>query len=41
MAWSKIDELRIEAWCIKVQMGTPIEDIPEKYRDEVAKRVGQ
>lgn len=35
MAWSKIDLIRINAYVVKVRNGMPIDDVPEKYRDEV------
>lgn len=35
MAWSKIDLIRINAYVVKVRNGMPLEDMPEKYRDEV------
>ena len=39
MTWSKLDEIRIKAWCAKVRTGTPIESVPEKYREEVRRRL--
>lgn len=35
MAWSKIDLIRINAYVVKVRNGMPIDDVPEKYREEV------
>ena len=35
MAWSKIDLIRINAYVVKVRNGMPIDEVPEKYREEV------
>ena len=35
MAWSKIDLIRINAYVVKVRNGMMIDDVPEKYREEV------
>ena len=35
MAWSKIDMIRINAYVVKVRNGMSIDDVPEKYREEV------
>lgn len=35
MTWSKIDLIRINAYVVKVRNGMPIDDVPEKYREEV------
>lgn len=35
MAWSKIDLIRIKAYAVKVRNGMMIDDVPEKYREEV------
>lgn len=35
MNWSKIDLIRINAYVVKVRNGMPLEDVPEKYREEV------
>ena len=35
MTWSKIDLIRISAYVVKVRNGMPIDDVPEKYREEV------
>ena len=39
MAWSKIDLIRINAYVVKVRNGMPIDDVPEKYREEVRRVV--
>lgn len=33
---TKIDEIRIAAYAVKVRNGMSIEEVPEKYRDAVA-----
>lgn len=35
MTWSKIDLIRINAYVVKVRNGMPLDDVPEKYREEV------
>lgn len=35
MTWSKIDLIRINAYVVKVRNGMPIDNVPEKYREEV------
>lgn len=35
MTWSKIDLIRINAYVVKVRNGMPLNDVPEKYREEV------
>lgn len=39
MTWSKIDLIRINAYVVKVRNGIPLENVPEKYRDEVRRVV--
>ena len=39
MAWSKIDMIRINAYVVKVRNGMPIDEVPEKYREEVRRVV--
>lgn len=39
MAWSKIDLIRINAYVVKVRNGMMIDDVPEKYREEVRRVV--
>ena len=39
MAWSKIDLIRINAYVVKVRNGMPIDEVPEKYREEVRRVV--
>ena len=39
MAWSKIDLIRINAYTVKVRNGMPIDDVPDKYREEVSRAV--
>ena len=40
MAWTKVEEIKIRNWTILVVSGDmKIEDIPEKYREEVQARV--
>ena len=39
MAWSKIDEIRINAYVVKVRNGIDIMEVPSKYRDEVERRL--
>lgn len=41
MAWSKIDLIRINAYVVKVRNGMPIDDVPEKYREEVRRVVNE
>lgn len=35
MTWSKIDLIRINAYVVKVRNGMAIDEVPEKYREEV------
>lgn len=37
--YSKIDLIRINAYVVKVRNGMPIDDVPEKYREEVRRVV--
>lgn len=39
MTWSKIDLIRINAYVVKVRNGMPIDDVPEKYREDVSRAV--
>lgn len=39
MTWSKIDLIRINAYVVKVRNGMPIDNVPEKYREEVRRVV--
>ena len=40
MAWTKVEEIKIRNWTVLVVAGEmTIEEIPEKYREEVQKRV--
>lgn len=41
MAWSKIDLIRINAYVVKVRNGMMIDDVPEKYREEVRRIVNE
>lgn len=41
MAWSKIDLIRINAYVVKVRNGMPIDDVPEKYSEEVLRVVNE
>ena len=41
MAWSKIDLIRINAYVVKVRNGMPIDDVPEKYREEVRRVINE
>lgn len=41
MTWSKIDLIRINAYVVKVRNGMPLEDVPEKYREEVSRVVNE
>ena len=41
MAWSKIDLIRINAYVVKVRNGMMIDDVPEKYREEVSSAVSR
>lgn len=41
MTWSKIDLIRINAYVVKVRNGMPLEDVPEKYREEVRRIVNE
>ena len=40
MAWTKVEEIKIRNWTVLVVAGEiTIEQVPEKYREEVQKRV--
>ena len=41
MTWSKIDLIRINAYVVKVRNGMMINDVPEKYREEVRRVVNE
>lgn len=41
MAWSKIDLIRINAYVVKVRNGMPLDEVPEKYREEVRRVVNE
>ena len=41
MAWSKIDLIRINAYVVKVRNGMAIDEVPEKYREEVRRVVNE
>ena len=41
MAWSKIDLIRINAYVVKVRNGMPIDDVPEKYREDVRRVINE
>ena len=41
MTWSKIDLIRINAYVVKVRNGMMIDDVPEKYREEVSRVVNE
>lgn len=41
MAWSKIDLIRINAYVVKVRNGMSIDEVPEKYREEVRRVVNE
>ena len=41
MAWSKIDLIRINAYVVKVRNGMMIDDVPEKYGEEVRRIVNE
>ena len=41
MDLSKIDLIRIKAYAVKVRNGMPIDDVPEKYREEVRRVVNE
>ena len=41
MALSKIDLIRINAYVVKVRNGMMINDVPEKYREEVRRVVNE
>lgn len=41
MTWSKIDLIRINAYVVKVRNGMPIDDVPEKYREEVRRIINK
>ena len=41
MAWSKIDLIRINAYVVKVRNGMPLDEVPEKYREEVRRIVNE
>ena len=41
MTWSKIDLIRINAYVVKVRNGMPIDNVPEKYREEVRRIINE
>ena len=41
MAWRKIDLIRINAYVVKVRSGMMIDDVPEKYREDVRRVVNE
>lgn len=41
MGWSKIDLIRINAYAVKVRNGMPLDDVPEKYREEVRRVINE
>ena len=41
MDWSKINLIRIKAYAVKVRNGMSIDDVPEKYREEVRRVVNE
>lgn len=41
MAWSKIDLIRINAYVVKVRNGMPLDEVPEKYREEVRRIINE
>ena len=41
MVCSKIDLIRINAYVVKVRNGMPLDDVPEKYREEVRRVVNE
>lgn len=41
MAWSKIDLIRINAYVVKVRNGMMIDEVPEKYREEVRRVINE
>ena len=41
MGYSKIDMIRINAYVVKVRNGMSVDDVPEKYRDEVRRIVNE
>lgn len=41
MGLSKIDLIRINAYVVKVRNGMPIDDVPEKYREEVRRVINE
>ena len=41
MTWSKIDLIRINAYVVKVRNGMPLDEVPEKYREEVRRVVNE
>lgn len=41
MAWSKIDLIRINAYVVKVRNGMSLDDVPEKYREEVRRVINE
>lgn len=41
MTFSKIDLIRINTYVVKVRNGMSLDDVPEKYRDEVRRIVNE
>ena len=41
MAWSKIDLIRINAYVVKVRNGMSIDEVPDKYREEVRRIINE
>ena len=41
MDWNKIDLIRIKAYAVKVRNGMPIDDVPEKYREDVRRVINE
>ena len=41
MAWSKIDLIRINAYVVKVRNGMMIDNVPERYREEVRRVINE
>ena len=39
--WSKIGLIRIKAYAVKVRNGMPLDEVPEKYREEVRRVVNE
>lgn len=41
MSWSKIDLIRINAYAVKVRNGMLLDEVPEKYREEVRRVINE